>query len=93
MMSTIEKARFDTRLSKQQKDFFEYAANLGGYRTLTEFFIASAQERANKIIEEHNRVITSMNDQEVFFNQLINPSEPNENLKSAASRYKGLVKS
>lgn len=92
-MNTVEKARFDTRLSKQQKDFFEYAASLGGYRTLTEFVIASAQERANKIIEEHNRVITSMNDQELFFNQLINPSEPNEYLKSATSRYKDLVKS
>jgi len=92
-MNTVEKARFDTRLSKQQKDFFEYAASLGGYRTLTEFFIASAQERATKIIEEHNKFITSVNDQEVFFDQIINPSEPNENLKSAASRYKDLVKS
>jgi len=92
-MDAVVKARFDTRLSKQQKEFFEYAATLGGYRTLSEFILASAQERAKKIIEEHDRIISSMKDQEVFFNQLVNPSEPNENLKSAASRYSELVNS
>jgi uncharacterized protein (DUF1778 family) len=92
-MNTNTKARFDTRLSQQQKEFFEYAAILGGYRTLSEFILASAQERAKKIIEEHDRIISSMKDQEVFFNQLVNPSAPNENLKSASSRYKDIVNS
>jgi uncharacterized protein (DUF1778 family) len=92
-METDVKARFDTRLSKQQKDFFEYAATLGGYRTLSEFILASAQERAKKIIEEHDRIISSKKDQEVFFNQLVNPSQPNENLKSAASRYNEFINS
>ncbi len=38
-MKTIEKARFDTRLPKEQKEYFEYAANLGGFRNLTEFIV------------------------------------------------------
>lgn len=89
-MKTIEKARFDTRLSKEQKDFFEFAANLGGFRTLTEFVIVSVQEKAKEIVEEHNRIIASKRDQEIFFNELIKPSNPNEALTNAAMRYKSI---
>ena len=42
-MKTLEKSRLDTRLSKEQKEFFEYAANIGGFKTLTEFIINSVQ--------------------------------------------------
>ena len=44
-------ARFDTRLSKEQKELFEFAANLGGYRSLTDFVISSAQQKANEIVQ------------------------------------------
>lgn len=86
-MKTTEPARFNTRLTKEQKDFFEFAASVGGYRTLTEFVIASVQERANKIIEVHNKIIASKKDQEVFFNELVNPSKPNQSLKKAAKIF------
>ncbi len=92
-MKTLEKARFDTRLTKEQKDFFELAANLGGFRTLTEFVIASVQERAKDIVEEHNKIISSKRDQMIFFNEITNPSDPNMALKKAAKRYKSLVNS
>ena len=66
-MKTLEKARVETRLSKEQKVFFKHAANLGGYRTLTEFIINAAQERATKIVEEYNMVISSRKDHGYFF--------------------------
>lgn len=81
-------ARFDTRLSKEQKDFFEYAASLGGFRTLTEFVIFSVQERAQKIVKEHDTLLASKKDKEIFFNALLNSSKPNSKLKEAAKRYK-----
>jgi uncharacterized protein (DUF1778 family) len=87
-VKTSEKTRFDTRLSKEQKEFFEYAASLGGFRNLTEFVISSVQERAEKIIQKHNSVLASKRDKEIFFNAIMNPSEPNEKLKQAAARYK-----
>ena len=90
-MKTIEKARFDTRLPKEQKDFFEFAATLGGFRTLTEFVIVSVQEKAKIIVEEHNKIISSKRDSEIFFKELINPSKPNEALKNAAARYKKIT--
>ena len=87
-MSTVEKARFDTKLPKEQKAFFEYAASLGGFRTLTEFIISAAQNQAKKIVGDHNKILASKRDQEIFFNALMNPEKPNENLRNAMINYK-----
>ncbi len=88
MATAEEKARFDTRLSKEQKLFFERAARLGGYRSLTDFVILTVQERANEIIEERERVLVSKKDSEIFFDAVMNPNKPNKNLLDAASEYK-----
>lgn len=85
---TIEIARFDTRLPKEQKEFFEEAVVLGGYRSLSDFVISSAMEKAKIIIEERKNLLASKKDREIFFDALLNPSKPNEKLKAAAKRYK-----
>ena len=82
------KARFDAKIPKVQKELFEYAANLGGFRTLTDFIINAVQEKANAIIQEHNTILASEKDREIFFNALMNPQGPNEKLRAAAERYK-----
>ena len=86
-MLSIEKARFDARLPKEQKDFFEYAASIGGYRTVTEFIISSAQKQADEIVENHNKILASNIDRKVFFDTLLNPEKPNDKLKSAMKNY------
>lgn len=86
IMKTLE-ARFDTRLPKQQKELFERAAMLGGYRTLTEFVIYSVQDKAKQIIDEHSRILSSEKDKEVFFNAILGESEPNRALTTAAKKY------
>lgn len=83
-------ARFDTRLPKEQKVFFEKAARLGGYRNLTDFVVMAVQEKAKEIISEKERVIASQKDSEIFFNALMNPKEPNEELSKAANEFKAL---
>lgn len=83
-----EKARFDTRLPKEQKEYFEYAANLGGFRSLTEFIVFSAQQQASVIVESRNIFLASKKDREIFFDAIMNPPKPNNALKKAASRYK-----
>ena len=90
-MKTLEKSRFDTRLPKEQKELFEYAANLGGFRTLTEFLIFSAQQQASNIIEKYNTILASRKDQEIFFNAILNPQKPNYRLKKAAVRFNKAV--
>lgn len=92
-MSTLkqEKARFDTKLPKEQKQLFERAAALGGYRNLTDFVIVTVQEKAKEIIEEREKILASQKDKEIFFGALVNPPKPNEKLLSAKEEYKKLT--
>ena len=78
-----KKARFDTRLLKEQKEFFERAASLGGYRSLSDFVIVTVQNRAKEIIEASERVIASEDDKKIFFNALVNYPAPDSNLLKA----------
>ena len=88
-MATVkDQARFDTRLPKEQKQLFEKAALLGGYRNLTDFIILTAQEKAKKILKEKEQVITSEKDAELFFDAITNPKKPNEALRQAYDDYK-----
>ena len=89
-MAKQEKARFDARLSKEQKEFFEKAALIGGYRSLTDFIILTAQERAKEIIAEREQLLASQKDKETFFEAITNAVKPNEDLLSAARAYKSL---
>ena len=84
----LEKARLDARLSKVQKEFFEYAASIGGYTSLSAFIIQSAQEKASRIVEEYNQFLNTENDKNIFFDALMNPPEANSALKEAAKEYK-----
>jgi len=84
-------ARFDARMPEKQKKFFEYAAALGGYKTLAAFLFHSAEIEAEKIVEKHNAILSSEKDREVFFDVIMNPPEPNNSLKNAARRYAKLT--
>ncbi|MDD2550513.1 MAG: DUF1778 domain-containing protein [Bacteroidales bacterium] len=85
------KARFDTRLPKEQKLFFERAARIGGFRSLTDFVVLAAQEKAKKIISEEERIIASQKDSEIFFEAITNPPKANKDLIDAVSEYNALL--
>lgn len=87
-MKASNSARFDTRLTQEQKAFFEYAASLGGFRTLTEFALFSLQDKAKEIVKEHEAIIASKEDQEIFFKALMHPKGPNKKLREAAKKHK-----
>jgi len=86
-----EQARFDARLPKEQKQFFEKAAYLGGYRNLTDFIFRTAQEKAKEIIKEKEQVIASERDSEIFFDAITNSKAPSETLKKAYDDYNDFV--
>jgi uncharacterized protein (DUF1778 family) len=90
-MKTTEMTRFDARLSKEQKEFFEYASRLGGFRNLTEFIINSVQLKAEQIVEQHNKIIASQKDQEIFFDFVFKGVKPNTELKSALKEFNKLL--
>jgi uncharacterized protein (DUF1778 family) len=92
MNSTIaEHARFDARLPKEQKQFFEKAAFLGGYRNLTDFIIRVVQEKAKEIISEKEQIIASERDSQIFFEAITNSQKPSETLKNALNDYNNFI--
>lgn len=86
-----DKARFDTRLSKEQKEFFERAVVIGGYRNLTDFIVLTAQEKAKQIIAENEKILVSQKDSAIFFDAIMNPPKPNQNLIDANAVYNRMV--
>jgi uncharacterized protein (DUF1778 family) len=83
----VKPERLEARISREQKELFQRAADIQG-RTLTDFVISSVQEAAKRAIQEHEMMILSVRDQEVFVEALLNPPNPSEKLRSAAQRYK-----
>jgi uncharacterized protein (DUF1778 family) len=92
-MSTAikDQARFDARLPKEQKQFFEKAAYLGGYRSLTDFVILTVQEKAKEIIQEKEQILASENDSQIFFDAVTKPRKPSKTLKNALEDYNNFV--
>ena len=86
-----EHARFDARLPKEQKQLFEKAAYLGGYRSLTDFVILTVQEKAIEIIQEKEQVIASERDSQIFFDAITKPKKPSKTLKNALEDYNVFV--
>ena len=84
---TTKTARFEARWTLEQRELFERASLLGGFKTLSEFVFQSVYQNASDIIENQNRILKSEKDKEIFINALINPPAPNKRLKKAAERY------
>ena len=75
------------RLTAKQKASFEQAAQMGGYKTLSEFIFAAAQNQAHEIMESHLKVLANESDRKVFFEALFHPPRPNTALKKAMKKY------
>lgn len=80
-------ARLEARISLEQKAVLQQAATLSG-RTLSEFIVASAQEAASRVIQEHETIRLSRAEQMAFVTALLTPPAPNERLRQAAAAYR-----
>ena len=80
-------ARLEARVSNDQKDFFQRAATLTG-RTLSELVIDSTQEAATKIVQEHEVIRLSREEQVAFVTALLTSPEPGVRLKKAVQSYR-----
>jgi uncharacterized protein (DUF1778 family) len=79
-------ARLEARLSSDQKNLFQQAADLSG-RTLSEFVVDSAQQAAVKIVREHEAVRLSREEQIAFVTALLDPPKLGARLRKAAKNY------
>lgn len=80
-------ARLEARVPSEQKDFFQRAATLLG-RTLSEFVIDSTQAAAAKVVQEHELIRLSREEQIAFVTALLEPPEPGARLRRAVDSYR-----
>ena len=80
-------ARLEARISVEQKTVLQRAATLSG-RTLSEFVVASAQDAASRVIQEHETVRLSRAEQIAFVSALLKPPAANARLRQAAAAYR-----
>jgi len=80
-------ARLEARISTEQKALFQQAAMLSA-RTLSEFVVASAQEAATRIIQTHEAIALTRDEQIRFVSALLTPPAPNDRLRDAARQYR-----
>ncbi len=78
--------RLEARVSREQKELFQRAAELQG-RTLTDFVVASAHQAAVRTIEEMATIRLGAEESRAFADAVLNPREPTERLRAAARRY------
>lgn len=86
-MDSLATGRINVRVPSEQKRHFERAAQAGGFRNLTDFILHAAQQKADVIMREHQTILASETDRLIFFQEITNPSSPNEKLRKAADRF------
>ncbi len=93
MARTAERKRdrMHLRLDAGSKRRLERAASYAN-KSVSEFVLANAIEAAEKVIGEHERMVVSDRDRDVFFEAILNPSEPNKALRDAMKWYRDLAK-
>lgn len=79
--------RLEARIRPEQKRLFKRAADLSG-QSLTDFIVSTLQKVATDTVEKQEIINLSLQDQEIFAQYLIDPPEPNGQLKQAVQDYK-----
>jgi uncharacterized protein (DUF1778 family) len=83
--------RIDARLPSETKQVIERAAVITGV-TLSDFVISRAYEAAAAVVRQHETWILNRQQSKAFVDTLLQPPQPNDALKAAASRYRARVK-
>ncbi len=79
--------RLEACLTRQQKELLQQATDLEG-RSLTDFVVSSAQEKALRTIADHTIIKLSQEDALTFVENLLHPPEPSTKMLEAARQYK-----
>ncbi len=93
MARTAERKRdrMHLRLDAESKRRLERAASYAN-KSVSEFVLANAIEAADKVIGEHERMVVSDRDRDVFFEAILNPPKPNKALHNAMQWYRDLAR-
>jgi uncharacterized protein (DUF1778 family) len=82
--------RINLRLNPGAKRRIEQAAAVEG-RTVSSFIVSSALATAERTIREHEAMVLSRRDAEVFLEAVLNPPPPSARLREAIEEYRRRV--
>jgi len=85
--NTAHKERLGFRLDQQTKELIERAARLES-RKLTDFCVAVLTYAAQRTIAQHETLMLSDLDRQVFFDTLMRPPQASERLERALAEHK-----
>ena len=84
-----EDTRVELRISNEDRELFEYASTLKGFKSFSEFARLAILKESQAIINEEKSILLSQPDKEIFFNALMGIEEkPNEALIAAIKFHK-----
>ncbi len=87
-MATLINDRIDVRINKEHKELIKFAAEVSGYKSVSEFIVNVISRESKRILQEDAKLLKTIEDKRIFFNALMNPPAPNGRLKSALKDYK-----
>ncbi len=83
---TQKTERIEIRVTPEQKEFFARAANIIG-TSMSEFATSALQQEASRINVEEELIKLTQEDRKFLASLLMNPPEPNTELKQAMKDY------
>jgi uncharacterized protein (DUF1778 family) len=82
--------RLNLRLKPAAKRRIEQAAAFEG-KTVSSFIVSSALATAERTIREHETLVLSRRDAEIFLDAIVNPPPPNAKLSEALEEHRRRV--
>jgi len=86
----IRAERLGFRLDASTKALIERAAAFE-HRKISDFCLTAISEAARRVVAEHETLVLSERDREVFFDALINPPPLNDRMKRAFAAHRALI--
>ncbi len=81
-------SRIEIRVSREDKELFEQASTLRGFKSFSEFLRVIITREAKAIVYEEKQILASERDKKIFFDALMGKEEkPNQALISAIRFY------
>ena len=87
MATAARSERLDARVTPEEKETIETAANLRGV-SYSDFVRMAVKEAALSTIREHEVLTLNQESRRVFIEALLNPPAPNPRALAAAKRFK-----
>lgn len=86
MSASSKTNRIDLRVSREQKEILETAASIKGV-SLSAYLLANCLQIAKADLAQHQKLVLSERDRDLFLSLIANPPKPNPSLVEAMQEF------